>query len=89
MSTPRPEFGGRALSDPALGKQVDAMLADDRRVGVPATHRCGRCAKPAEYVDRSFSGAALYICYACSEKGWATFVSFGPFNHPMRRVEDQ
>lgn len=43
-------------------------------VGTAATHRCGRCGSNAQYVDRSHSGAVLYVCYACDGKGHPTFV---------------
>lgn len=53
-----------------------AQILQDVPVGVPETHRCGRCSGEAVYVDRSGSGAVLYVCKSCGDgKGYPTFVA--------------
>lgn len=37
-------------------------------------HPCGRCGKPAQYLDRSFSGATCFICTHCEPRGYPTLV---------------
>jgi uncharacterized protein with PIN domain len=62
--------------------RLDAMVEEFRRIDArqaPPTHRCGRCGAQAQQVESSIPGAHCYVCFVCSEKGWATFCQFGPF----------
>lgn len=84
------------LGTPAARRVIQQVTEDlenherlERRGHAPLSHRCGRCSKPATYLDRALSGAICYVCYACNDKGHATFVQVGPFNNPLRRESDR